>query len=80
MGQSCAARYRTRIPRTMPLHRLFEAYFAGTILWDASMPDDMPRKCLDVLEITALGFRPEISLETGIAQVIEDYRLLKTSA
>ena len=43
------------------------------------MPDGMPRKCLDVSKITALGFRPEISLETGIAQVIEDYRNLKSS-
>lgn len=55
-----------------------KAGFAGSILWDASMPDGMPRKCLDVSKIAALGFQPQISLEAGISQVIENYRNLKS--
>jgi GDP-L-fucose synthase len=50
--------------------------FKGEIKWDSSMPDGMPRKCLDISKIKQLGISPEISLEDGITQMISEYRLL----
>lgn len=52
--------------------------YHGDIRWDASKPDGMPRKCLDVGRLLASGFRPEISLEAGVRQTIDEYRALKT--
>jgi GDP-L-fucose synthase len=46
------------------------------IIWDASMPDGMPRKCLDITKITAMGFKPWIDLYTGIDNMINQYREL----
>jgi GDP-L-fucose synthase len=43
--------------------------FAGEIRFDSSMPDGAPRKLLDVTRITALGWRPRISLEAGLKSV-----------
>ncbi|MDR4508979.1 MAG: GDP-L-fucose synthase [Candidatus Brocadiaceae bacterium] len=51
--------------------------FTGKISWDASKPDGMPRKLLDVSRMKALGFAPEITLEEGIKKTIEEYRILK---
>ena len=51
--------------------------YAGNIAWDTSKPDGMPRKCLDIAWLTTLGFRPRVSLETGVAQTIAEYRQLK---
>ena len=48
--------------------------FNGEIIWDTSMPDGMPRKCLDVTNIKNLGFSPIISLEDGIMSMIDQYR------
>jgi GDP-L-fucose synthase len=48
--------------------------FAGEIRWDSSMPDGMPRKCLDVSRLSALGFVPEIDLERGVREMVESYR------
>ena len=53
------------------------AGFGGRLSWDASKPDGMPRKCLDVSKITELGFRPKIGLEEGIARTVLEYRELK---
>jgi GDP-L-fucose synthase len=50
--------------------------FEGKIIWDRSMPDGMPRKCMDITNIKNLGFFPEISLEDGIASMISQYRAL----
>ncbi len=52
----------------------FATGFKGEIKWDSSMPDGMPRKCLDISKITTMGFKPEISLETGIEEMINIYR------
>lgn len=51
--------------------------YPGKIIWDTSRPDGMPRKCLDVSKLRALGFRPTISLQDGIEAVIKEYRSLK---
>jgi GDP-L-fucose synthase len=40
--------------------------FRGELEFDRSKPDGTPRKLLDVTKITALGWRPKISLEDGI--------------
>ena len=48
--------------------------FEGEILWDASKPDGTPRKVLDISRIKALGWKPSISLEHGIASTINWYK------
>jgi GDP-L-fucose synthase len=50
------------------------AGFAGEIEWDATRPDGTPRKVLDVSRIKALGWKPKISLEEGIASTITWYK------
>ena len=50
------------------------AGFGGKLHWDASKPDGMPRKCLDVARMTGLGFRPRIGLEEGIGRTVAEYR------
>ncbi len=40
--------------------------FTGETVWDASMPDGMPVKRLDVSRLTRAGWRPEIGLREGI--------------
>lgn len=51
-----------------------EAEFTGQTLWDTTKPDGMPRKCLDIAKLNALGFRTSISLTEGIRMSIEEYR------
>jgi GDP-L-fucose synthase len=48
--------------------------FEGSIEWDSSRPDGTPRKLLDVSRITALGWKPTISLEAGIRSTYEWYQ------
>jgi GDP-L-fucose synthase len=43
--------------------------FGGRLEFDASTSDGAPRKLLDVSKITALGWRPQIPLRSGIEQV-----------
>ena len=52
--------------------------FKGEIKWDSSMPDGMPRKCLDISRISSLGFKPQISLNQGIEQMITEYRRIRS--
>lgn len=40
--------------------------FEAEILWDSSMPDGTPRKLLDVSRITALGWKSDTALPTGL--------------
>ena len=47
--------------------------YRGEILWDSSKPDGTPRKLLDVSKLTALGWKPQISLEEGIRRTYEEY-------
>ena len=47
--------------------------FAGEIAWDATKPDGMPRKLLDSSRLFALGWRPQVDLETGIRLAYEDF-------
>jgi GDP-L-fucose synthase len=41
--------------------------FQGRLAFDASKPDGTPRKLLDTHRINDLGWRPQVSLETGLA-------------
>lgn len=50
------------------------AGFTGSITWDSSKPDGMPRKCMDVSRMKELGYYPKITLEEGIDKTIEEYR------
>jgi GDP-L-fucose synthase len=50
------------------------AGFAGEIEWDASKPDGTPRKVLDVSRVKALGWKPTITLDEGIASTIAWYK------
>jgi GDP-L-fucose synthase len=47
--------------------------FQGNIEWDGSKPDGTPRKLLDISRITALGWKPTISLESGIERTYSNY-------
>ena len=50
------------------------AGFSGKIEWDSSKPDGTPRKVLDVSRIKAMGWKPTITLEEGIASTIAWYK------
>ena len=54
-----------------------KAGFRGRLAWDASKPDGMPRKCMDISRMTTLGFTPGISLAAGVERTIAEYRTLK---
>lgn len=47
-----------------------EAGFKGEIRWDSSKPDGTPRKVLDVSRIKSMGWKPTITLETGVASTV----------
>ena len=47
--------------------------FKGDIVWDASKPDGTPRKLMDSSRLLALGWKPQVDLETGIRQACEDF-------
>lgn len=48
--------------------------FAGEIIWDSTKPDGTPRKVLDVSRLSEIGWKPEISLDEGIASTVDWYR------
>ncbi len=45
--------------------------YTGTIRWDTTKPNGMPRKQLDVTKLFNLGWRPKIKLEEGITTEYE---------
>lgn len=45
--------------------------FNGKITWDSSKPDGTPRKLMDVSKFESLGWKPEISLEIGMASTYQ---------
>lgn len=56
-----------------------KAGFTGSIQWDTTKPDGMPRKCLDITRIKNLGFTPQITIEEGVSQLINEYSRLSSS-
>lgn len=51
--------------------------FHGKIIFDCIHPDGTPRKLLDSSKLFELGWRPKISLEEGLKQTYEDYKINK---
>jgi GDP-L-fucose synthase len=51
-----------------------QAGFTGEIVWDKAKPDGTLRKVLDTSKITDLGWKPSISLDSGIAQTVQWYQ------
>lgn len=49
--------------------------FEGSIEWDTSKPDGMPRKVLDVSRLTAEGWTATTPLPEGIDSVVADFRV-----
>ena len=47
--------------------------FQGEIVWDSSKPDGTPRKWLDSSRIFAMGWRPQVDLDTGIRLAYQDF-------
>src|SRR5437016_10848657 len=47
--------------------------FPGKLTFDKSKPDGPPRKLLDVSRLTALGWAPRTSLESGLGKTLEWY-------
>jgi GDP-L-fucose synthase len=47
--------------------------FTGRVAWDASKPDGMARKLLDVGKLTALGWRARIGLPEGLAKTYASF-------
>ena len=48
--------------------------YEGAIEWDATKPDGMPRKLLDVSTLTQSGWRPRVSLPQGLKETVGWYR------
>jgi GDP-L-fucose synthase len=62
--------------RDIPIRALAEliaeiVHPSAEIVFDASRPDGMPRKVLDVSRLRALGWTPSIELREGIAQTYD---------
>src|SRR6266498_1354392 len=47
--------------------------FTGEIEWEKSKPDGTPQKWMDSSRLFALGWKPQIDLETGIRLAYEDF-------
>jgi GDP-L-fucose synthase len=47
--------------------------FNGEIVWDTTKPDGTPRKLMDSSRLFALGWKPQVDLETGIRLACEDF-------
>jgi GDP-L-fucose synthase len=47
--------------------------FTGQLEFDSTKPDGTPRKLLDTSKLTGLGWRPRISLRSGIEQTYDWY-------
>jgi GDP-L-fucose synthase len=48
--------------------------FQGQLIFDSSKPDGTPRKLLDTSRLSALGWKPKISLRSGIEQTYEWFK------
>ena len=61
------------------IKELAEAVKAATgsqakIIWDSTKPDGTPRKLCDTSLIRSLGWKPQISLKTGLEMTVQAYR------
>ena len=53
--------------------------YAGKIEWDSSKPDGMLLKCMDVSKLNTTGWKPKVSLESGIVRLINEYKERKAN-
>jgi GDP-L-fucose synthase len=42
--------------------------YEGQLRFDPAKPDGMPLKALDSSELTAMGWRPKVSLQAGLEE------------
>lgn len=54
--------------------------YQGRVSFDLSKPDGAPRKLMDSSRLNALGWRPRVGLEEGLARAYAEYARLQTSA
>ena len=47
--------------------------YTGQITFDASKPDGAPRKWMDSSRLSALGWKPQIALQQGLATAYQDF-------
>lgn len=47
--------------------------YKGDITFDTSKPDGTPRKWMDSSRLAALGWRPQVDLQSGLAKAYEDF-------
>ncbi len=47
--------------------------FNGELLFDASKPDGTPRKLVDSERLSALGWKPQVTLEDGLRAAYQDF-------
>ena len=62
----------------LPIRELAETVarvigYRGEILWDPTKPDGTPRKLMDSSRLRALGWRPQVAFEDGIAGAYRDF-------
>jgi GDP-L-fucose synthase len=48
--------------------------YSGQIKFDASKPDGAPRKLMNSSRLNALGWKPQVTLESGLKKTYEDFR------
>ena len=48
--------------------------FDGRTTWDASKPDGMDQKLMDVSKLTQMGWKAQMGLEDGLASTVDWYR------
>ncbi len=48
--------------------------FKGRLVFDSSKPDGTPRKLLDTSRLASLGWKPKITLKSGIEQTYEWFK------
>ena len=51
-----------------------EVGYKGQIVFDTTKPDGTPRKLLSVDKIKSFGWKPKISLESGLKQIISEFK------
>jgi GDP-L-fucose synthase len=48
--------------------------YAGSVIFDVTKPDGAPRKWMDSSRLNALGWRPAVALEEGLALAYQDFQ------
>lgn len=51
-----------------------EVGFTGSILWDTSLPNGTPKRKTDNSRLFAMGWKPKVSFEDGLAKTIQWYK------